>query len=84
MDKHQSDKEKQLLNHLKGVVNSHHEEISKKLEKLEEAAGNQADKQHVLIDGQRQQREMLEAHYQHYQNMHSATHEEIKKGFAFD
>lgn len=82
IEKQHSENEKQLIDSLKNIIKSHHQETTDKLEKLREAADHQADNQQQLLDHNRQQREIMDIHHQQYQNMYSVRHEEIKNGFV--
>ena len=82
LEKQHSEKEKQLVDSLNNIINSHHQETTDKLEKLKETALHQADNQQQLLDHHRQQREIMDIHHQQYQNMYSVRHEEIKNGFV--
>jgi len=82
LEKQHSEKEKQLVDSLNNIINSHHQETTDKLEKLKETAHHQADNQQQLLDHHRQQREIMDIHHQQYQNMYSVRHKEIKNGFV--
>jgi superoxide dismutase len=59
LEKQHSEKEKQLVDSLNNIINSHHQETTDKLEKLKETALHQADNQQQLLDHHRQQREHI-------------------------
>lgn len=81
MEKQQSEKENQLVDSLKSVMTSLHQETIGDLKKIGDSVMHNTNNQYQLTDSHKQQKDLIEKHYHEYKNIQSMRHEDIKRGY---
>lgn len=80
MEKQQSEKENQLVDSLKSVMTSLHEETIGDLKKIGDSVMHNTNNQYQLTDSHKQQKDLMEKNFHEYKNIQSMRHEDIKRG----
>ncbi|XP_063435792.1 uncharacterized protein LOC134716715 [Mytilus trossulus] len=80
MEKQQSEKENQLVDSLRSVMTSLHQETIGDIKKIGDTVMVNTNNQCQLKDSHKQQKDLMEKHYHEYKNIQSVRHEDIKRG----
>ncbi|XP_071176055.1 interaptin-like [Mytilus edulis] len=80
MEKQQAEKENQIVDSLRSVMTSLHQETIGDLKKIGDTVMLNTNNQCQLKDSHKQQKDLMEKHYHEYKNIQSVRHEDIKRG----
>lgn len=83
MEKQQSEKENQIVDSLRSVMTSLHQETIGDIKKIGDTVmlNTKLNNQCKLTDSHKQQKDLMEKHYHEYKNIQGVRHEDIKRGY---